>query len=127
MLLTAPPMPTAPPRACSQPGCPELVRGRPRCPAHTREAEQTRGSSHARGYDARWREARLAFLRVHPLCLQCAPRPVAATVVDHVIAHKGDPGLFWDQTNWQSLCKPCHDARVDEGDFGRNLAPKVIA
>jgi 5-methylcytosine-specific restriction protein A len=36
-------------------------------------------------------------------------RVTAATVVDHKIPHKGDPQLFWDETNWQSLCAPCHD------------------
>ena len=33
----------------------------------------------------------------------------AATVVDHIIPHRGDKTLFWDETNWQSLCKTCHD------------------
>ena len=37
-------------------------------------------------------------------------RITAATVVDHKIPHKGDPQLFWDETNWQSLCAPCHDS-----------------
>ncbi len=45
---------------------------------------------------------------------------VAATVVDHVKAHKGDQQLFWDETNHRAVCKPHHDARTDEGDFGRD-------
>lgn len=24
----------------------------------------------------------------------------------------GDSKLFWDRTNWQSLCKPCHDRKT---------------
>ena len=32
----------------------------------------------------------------------------AATVVDHIKEHKGDYGLFWDESNWQSLCASCH-------------------
>jgi 5-methylcytosine-specific restriction protein A len=45
---------------------------------------------------------------------------VGATVVDHIIPHKGDMGLFWDKANWQSLCKPCHDSktRLEDGGFG---------
>ena len=35
---------------------------------------------------------------------------MAATVVDHIIPHKGDSDLFWDESNWQSLCKRCHDS-----------------
>lgn len=62
-------------------------------------------------YDYRWQQARLRFLRSSPLCVMCAKRGITkpATVVDHVIPHKGDEQLFWDETNWQSLCKPCHD------------------
>jgi 5-methylcytosine-specific restriction endonuclease McrA len=35
---------------------------------------------------------------------------VASTIVDHVVPHEGDQGLFWDTDNWQALCKPCHDS-----------------
>jgi len=34
----------------------------------------------------------------------------AATVADHKTPHKGDEGLFFDELNLQSLCKPCHDS-----------------
>lgn len=37
-------------------------------------------------------------------------RTVVATVVDHIVPHKGDKRLFWDSKNWQALCKPCHDS-----------------
>ena len=33
-----------------------------------------------------------------------------ATVVDHIIPHRGDMTLFWDSANWQPLCKSCHDS-----------------
>jgi 5-methylcytosine-specific restriction endonuclease McrA len=36
--------------------------------------------------------------------------PRAATVVDHIIPHKGDQKLFWNQDNWQPLCKTHHDS-----------------
>lgn len=50
-------------------------------------------------YGRRGREARLAFLRDHPLCAMCSTveRLVAATVVDHIRPHKGDLTLFWDR------------------------------
>jgi 5-methylcytosine-specific restriction protein A len=38
-----------------------------------------------------------------------AGRIVAATVVDHKQPHKGDPELFWDGNNLQSLCRDHHD------------------
>lgn len=32
-----------------------------------------------------------------------------ANVVDHKIPHRGEPRLFWDRANLQSMWKPCHD------------------
>ncbi len=69
-------------------------------------------TSSQRGYDYRWQKAREQYLRDNPLCVYCAKsgRTSAANVVDHIVAHRGDQGLFWDQDNWQSLCKLCHDS-----------------
>ena len=62
-------------------------------------------------YGRRWERARARFLARHPLCTFCEAMGyiVAATVVDHIIPHKGDMTLFWDESNWQPLCKLCHD------------------
>jgi 5-methylcytosine-specific restriction enzyme A len=64
-------------------------------------------------YGRRWRRYRLAQLQAFPLCAFCLElgRLTPATVVDHKRRHAGhaDP-LFWDRANFQSLCKPCHDA-----------------
>jgi len=115
-------MPTAAPRPCAAPGCPELVRGRPRCEKHTQAKERARGTAHERGYDRRWQAYRVSFLRANPICVLCLAekRVEPATVVDHVRAHKGDHVLFWDPRNHRAVCKPHHDQRVDEGDFGRS-------
>lgn len=123
-----PTMPFSAPRPCAAPGCPELVRGGSRCEAHDKQHQaadrERRGSSHERGYDSRWQRARLLFLAANPLCRPCSmkhpPQLSPATVVDHVIDHKGDKVLFWDERNWQPSCAPCHDSRVDAGDFGRS-------
>jgi 5-methylcytosine-specific restriction protein A len=37
-------------------------------------------------------------------------------VVDHVVPHRGDPVVFWDQDNWRALCKRCHDAKTARED-----------
>lgn len=68
-------------------------------------------SASKRGYGSRWRAARAAYLRKHPLCVKCAEkgRHALAAVVDHIIPHKGDKSLFWDSSNWQPLCYNCHD------------------
>lgn len=104
-------MPTYPSHACGAPGCPNLVgRGKARCPTHetthARTTEALRGSAHERGYDARWRAARLRYLAEHPLCVKCTEegRVTPGRVVDHIVDHLGDPVLFWDESNWQTLC-----------------------
>lgn len=70
-----------------------------------------RGSAHERGYDARWTKASKFYRLSHPLCIGCYAvgiiRP--SNLVDHVIPHRGDQRLFWDQGNWQAACDPHHD------------------
>lgn len=65
-----------------------------------------------RGYGGRWQKARETFLQHHPLCVYCERegRITAANVVDHKVPHRGDQALFWDQANWQPLCRSCHDS-----------------
>ena len=63
-----------------------------------------RGGAAARGYDAHWRKARSAYLKRHPLCaelLDKAAHSRPATVVDHILPHRGNDALFWDEKNWQ--------------------------
>ena len=61
--------------------------------------------------DPRWRKRRKGYLQRNPLCALCLEmdRLTPATIVDHVEPHRGDPVKFWDERNWQSACKPCHD------------------
>lgn len=104
------------------PGCPNLVpRGQARCADHRRQRERERGSAYERGYTPQWRAYRKRYLAQHPLCVPhlAQGKTVPATVVHHRRAHKGDKALFWDPNNHEAVCAPCHDAHVDEGDFGR--------
>ena len=79
-------------------------------------------SSHQRGYDHKWRKARDAYLAdpKNALCVMCLKRGkvTAATVVDHIVPHKGNDRLFWDRDNWQSLCKRCHDSDKQKEERG---------
>jgi hypothetical protein len=70
-----------------------------------------RGSARERGYDAQWDKASALFRRLHPLCLGCQAVGliVACELVDHVLPHKGDMVLFWDQSRWQPACRWHHD------------------
>lgn len=60
---------------------------------------------------ARWQRLRNRTLLQHPLCAFCLRenRTTAATVVDHIIPHRGNQNLFWDDANLQSLCAYHHD------------------
>jgi 5-methylcytosine-specific restriction enzyme A len=85
------------------------------------ELERQRPSAARRGYGPRWRRARAVYLARHPLCVPCqaAGRLEPATVVDHVVPHRGSPVRFWDEANWAALCKTCHDAKTArEGRWG---------
>lgn len=112
-------MPRTPPRPCRYPGCPGFCEpGQVFCREHIQwSTDHVRGGADARGYDARWRRARKAFLQRHPLCAECVKegKVTPAIVVDHIVPHRGDPRLFWDIKNWQPLCKGCHDKKTGSG------------
>ena len=112
-------MPRTPKRPCRYPGCPNLCEKGIYCKEHRKEwsHEALRGGASARGYDARWQKARAAYLKRRPLCAECQKNGALtpATVVDHIIPHRGDRSLFWDERNWQPLCKGCHDRKTGSG------------
>lgn len=81
-------------------------------------AAEHRPNSNARGYTRRWGKVRAAWLADHPLCAECERqgRLTPATVVDHIKPHRGDPVLFWDETNYESKCAACHNAKTARGE-----------
>lgn len=64
-------------------------------------------------HSPRWRRESKAHLDAHPLCVPCEKQGItkAAGLTDHIIPHKGNYELFWDQSNWQSMCNDCHEAK----------------
>jgi 5-methylcytosine-specific restriction protein A len=123
-------MPRRPPHPCNRLGCPLLVHTR-FCDAHNTEsrkhADQHRGSSSSRLYTAAWYRASRAYLRNNPLCRcdDCVRdgRLTAADTVDHIVPHRGDLALFWDQTNWQSMARAHHSRKTarHDGGFGNPI------
>lgn len=125
-------MPLMPTTLCSHAGCNasagadgvcRMHRPKPKHqkPTQIKQAEpaklkriDNRPSSAQRGYDARWRSARELYLADEPLCRNCMLQNIitGADVVDHIIPHRGDHELFWDQTNWQPLCYSCHSIKT---------------
>lgn len=116
-----------PPRICS---CGHIVQHNELCQCQ-RKAKQERSARHdavrptasARGYNHEWRKARTEYLAMHPHCRECTQLGVTrlATVVDHIIAHRGDQRLFWQRANWQPLCEPCHNSTKQRQERNRCL------
>ena len=90
---------------------------------------EQRESAARRGYGSAWQKARLQYLMINPLCVDCEAenRIVSAIVVDHIVPHKGDNELFWDRSNWQGLCKTHHSRKTatQDGGFGNRQARKI--
>ena len=109
---------------CNVPGCAALVPIGGTCPDHP-----VRATRQARGYTAEWLREAARFKIEYPYCgdrplgqrpvmSACydAGRPTPAYAVDHVVPHRNDPALMWDEIgNWQSLCAACHAAKTRAG------------
>ncbi len=106
-------MPKKPLKPCKHQGCAELTDGS-YCDQHKGVHVNDRSNAAERGYDSKWRTARNRFLKANPLCGKCKEQDklTKATVVDHIKPHRGDKVLFWDESNWQALCKSCHDTKT---------------
>jgi 5-methylcytosine-specific restriction protein A len=74
-------------------------------------AASRRPNAGERGYTYQWSLASKRYRAKHPLCRGCEAvgRVEIATVVDHVIPHKGDERLFCDEGNWQPSCDWHHN------------------
>jgi 5-methylcytosine-specific restriction enzyme A len=62
---------------------------------------------------------RKAWLKSNPWCVFCLRDYkvyTPATILDHKKPHRGDDKLFLDVTNFQSLCKTCHDSKKQRQD-----------
>ena len=112
-------MPNRPDHPCKHPGCARLVPySNDYCSEHVLLHAHDHKGTKEKGYNRQWQKARARYLQAHPLCVKCMAegKYVKATVVDHIQPHRGDPALFWDENNWQALCKSCHDKKTMTDD-----------
>lgn len=114
-------MPFAAPHIC---GCGRKVAAGIKCVCQQQRdrirktrADRNRPSARERGYTAEWERERKAFLSANPTCKRCG---APATVVDHIVPHRGDRKLFWDKSNWQPLCTR-HHSRTKQAAEKREL------
>jgi len=108
-------MPRRPDIPCKHQGCGKLIpSGTKYCEDHQQVNHFEIRSTKEKGYNNAWRKARARFLKQHPLCVRCLEKGThrRANVVDHITPHRGDETFFWDEKNWQALCKSCHDRKT---------------
>ena len=119
---------------CHWPGCTSAAEGY-YCDRHKTAAQKRKEASRSlfKGtrrkrsaeynrlyHTVRWRKLRYAFLKAHPVCAVCGG---LATTVDHIIPHRGDEALFYDEGNLQALCASCHSAKtLKENGYFRPFA-----
>lgn len=123
-----PPMPSAAPKPCTQPGCRRLIPYGEQCPDHPnnwRKQDVKRGNRHERGYGNDWTRLRnQIMLRDKGLCVPCqsAGRVSPATEVDHIVpkAQGGTdaPG------NLQAICPYCHKTKTAYESTGATASAK---
>ena len=76
-----------------------------------------RKNSTQRGYDHKWEKISRAFRLANPACNECGEiREMSRMVVDHVVPHRGDRKIFWEPSNWQTLCQTCHNKKTARGE-----------
>lgn len=110
-------MASRPYRVCAEPGC-SVVSPEARCPAHqrTQRQQQRRFQTGQTAYNSvRWVRETQRFKALHPHCVNAGQDPrctLLTDVTDHKVPHRGDPVLFWDETNWQPMCATCHSRKT---------------
>ena len=80
----------------------------------------TRASKQKLYNDRRWRKAAAQYKRDNPLCIECkeAGRISPTYACDHIRPHHGNERLFWLESNWQPLCRECHN-RKSQGELNQ--------
>lgn len=127
-------MPERAKAVCTMPGCSALVLSG-RCEKHrpgraSVQLQLPRLSPSRRGYTAAWYRVTALWREAdksRQWCVECLKQGIyePGPITDHIIPHRGDQKLFWDPTNWQSLCRHCHSAKTarEDGGFGNSRLP----
>lgn len=90
-----------------------------------RARDERRGTAASRGYGSRWQRERARFLKANPLCAHCYTegKRTLASVVDHIVPHRGDYERMWDRDNWQPLCAHHHAVKSGQEAHGKGPRP----
>ena len=120
-------MPSRSLHKCTYPGCSSLVKSG-RCSKHS-SARIYRDANAVRLYNSyEWKVLRKEQLEKEPMCMDCMLNNIikVATDVDHIQPHRGDPKLFFDKNNLQSLCKKHHSMKTAREVWNKNTPSKKV-
>lgn len=114
-------MPVRPFKLCKHPGCGRIAEANGYCKLHQSCAKQiayVKDKDIHNMYSHKWQIVSKDYLSKHPWCEDCLAKGIytAATEVHHKKKHKGNAKLFWDRSNWMSLCHRCHSIRTRHGE-----------
>lgn len=107
---------TKPARICA---CRFRIKHGDLCPCEKQrkaEADASRPSAAARGYDAAWRKLREEHLKRQPNCVACGE---PGDTVDHIKRVSDFPELRLDPRNLQTLCRHHHSSTVQRQERGK--------
>ena len=108
-------------KVCKKSGCGRAaVPGKDYCEKHlnSQQAQQSRKifterrksrQWHNLYQSAEWRRRSRDFLKRYPICFICG---APSTITDHIVPHRGDLSLFWNENNWQPMCQRCHSRKT---------------
>ena len=100
---------------CSHPQCGNLVSKGSRCEDHL--ITRSVAPEHHKMYNRKsWHILRSNQLRQFPYCIVC--NTSRNLQVDHIADHKGDPNLFYDMNNLQTLCDVHHSQKTGRDQHG---------
>lgn len=119
-------------KVCTKAGCGRAaIPGKDYCQKHSslqsqkdeRKVFTRRGKSgqyHCLYESAEWRKRRSIFLKKNPSCINCG---APSTVADHIIPHRGNLTLFYDDNNLQPMCQRCHSRKTMQENNNFNSPP----
>lgn len=92
-------------------------------------SSQSKSTRRARFYGEEWNKYRRRYLHYNKHCYACGASSEhgARLHLDHLIVHRGNMELFWNETNIIPLCHHCHSVvtarfdRLDEQDLDGKL------
>lgn len=114
--------------------CPALMPKKVK--THRPKGQPTRAEQN-REYDARrraedairalyqtpaWKALRKIILARDPYCKRCDAKGLVtpATTVNHIKRSREHPELFFDETNLEGVCAPCHNSEIQKEERAGN-------